>query len=535
MRMLALRGAQSQHLKVLLLIAVGIWGALSMRDLILYGTVEDITKQMLLVVGVVFGLFILTNWRLGMFLFLLWLIFEDLVRKFLGNNMFVYFGKDALVGLVFLAFAFGLMRRRERSFRPTFIMPLLFFLGLGLVHVFNPNSPSIFYGLLGMKLYFYYIPLMFVGYAMVATEADLRNFLLFGLLIAAVVAGLGVAQGIFGHDLLNPQALEPELRNLGQLNRVGPVSGKLTIAPSSVFVSQGRFFLYMILLFILGLGMAGYHMLRPYRFGRYVYLALGMIAIGAFISGSRAAVVYSIASAFVMGAALRWGAPRSWQGRARLSAAMRRSFVVLMLCLVGFYLIFPEAVEDRWEFYYETLSPLSEHSQLAHRVRDYPWDNFMDAFDYPNWATGYGIGTASLGVQYVQRLLGAPRLNIGVESGWGALMLELGVAGLFLWMIWTTALVVASWRLVKRLRGTPLFPIGFAIFWFMFLLLFPFTYGGLAPYQNYVLNAHLWLLVGILFRLPALIPEAMGEPAVSPDAVPRRRAAAVTLGARTSR
>jgi hypothetical protein len=533
--MLALRGVQTQHLKVLLIIAVGFWGALSMRDLILYGTVEDITKQMLMVVGVVFGLFILTNWRLGMFFFLLWLIFEDLARKFLGNSMFIYFGKDALVGLIFLAFAFGLMRRRERSFRPTFIMPLLFFLGLGLVHVFNPNSPSIFYGLLGMKLYFYYIPLMFVGYAMVATEADLRNFLLFGLLIAAVVASLGVAQGIFGHELLNPQTLEPELQNLGQLTRVGPTSGVRLVSPSSVFVSRGRFATYLNMLFILGLGMAGYHMLRPFRYGRYLFPALALMLLGAFISTSRSAVVYSVLSIFVMGWAMLWGTPRHWQGRAKLGAAMRRSFVVLVVCLVIFYVFFPQAVEDRWEFFSETLSPMGERSELVHRVRDYPWNNFMEAFKHPYWATGYGIGTNSLGVQYVQRLLGAPRLNIAVESGWGALMLELGVAGLFLWIVWTTALAVASWRLVKRLRGTPLFPIGFAILWFVFLLLFPFTYGSLTAYQNYVLNAHLWLLVGILFRLPALIPQAMGEPVVSPDAMLRRRAAAVTLGAQTSR
>ncbi|PYU15875.1 MAG: hypothetical protein DMG29_05410, partial [Acidobacteria bacterium] len=31
-----------------------------------------------------------------------------------------------------------------------------------------------------------------------------------------------------------------------------------------------------------------------------------------------------------------------------------------------------------------------------------------------------------------------------------------------------------------------------------------FTFVALAPYQNFVLNAYLWLLVGILFRLPTL-------------------------------
>jgi hypothetical protein len=30
------------------------------------------------------------------------------------------------------------------------------------------------------------------------------------------------------------------------------------------------------------------------------------------------------------------------------------------------------------------------------------------------------------------------------------------------------------------------------------------TYGSLVAYQNYVSNAYLWLLVGILFRLPEI-------------------------------
>jgi amino acid permease len=46
--------------------------------------------------------------------------------------------------------------------------------------------------------------------------------------------------------------------------------------------------------------------------------------------------------------------------------------------------------------------------------------------------------------------------------------------------------------------------VAFAIFWLAFLILYPITYGTLNGYQDYILNAYLWLLIGILFRLPAL-------------------------------
>src|SRR6266403_610693 len=44
---------------------------------------------------------ILHDWRNGLYLFVAWLLFEDLGRKFLGNNMGIYFAKDGplLIGV----------------------------------------------------------------------------------------------------------------------------------------------------------------------------------------------------------------------------------------------------------------------------------------------------------------------------------------------------------------------------------------------------------------------------------------------------
>jgi len=159
---------------------------------------------------------------------------------------------------------------------------------------------------------------------------------------------------------------------------------------------------------------------------------------------------------------------------------------------------------SRVAFYSETLSLDSPSSELAYRVRDYPLQNFLMAFTYDRWPYGFGIGTASLGVQYVSRIMHAPPMNIGSESGYGSMIIEMGIVGLALWLSMSFAVVFSCWRIVRRLKGSPWFPIGFVIFWFAFLLLFPLTFNGLQPYQNFVLNAYLWLLIGILFRLPSL-------------------------------
>jgi len=168
------------------------------------------------------------------------------------------------------------------------------------------------------------------------------------------------------------------------------------------------------------------------------------------------------------------------------------------------FFLFPEALLSRVAFYTETLSPSSPYSELQHRSWDYPLKNFLGAFDYERWGYGYGIGTTSLGTQYVAKIFHARPPVVGVESGFGTLVVEMGIGGLLLWFLMSFAILVSAWRVVKRLRGSPWFPIAFIIFWFAGLILIPMTFTGMESYEDFVMNAYLWLLLGILFRLPTL-------------------------------
>jgi hypothetical protein len=121
------------------------------------------------------------------------------------------------------------------------------------------------------------------------------------------------------------------------------------------------------------------------------------------------------------------------------------------------------------------------------------------------------LGTASLGAQYVARILHAPPMNIAIESGYGEIIMEIGIVGLILWVIISFSIIFSAWRIVIRLRGSILFPIACVIFWYAFLVLVPFTFNGLNTYQNFVMNAYLWLLIGVLYRLPSM--KLMAQPA----------------------
>ena len=97
---------------------------------------------------------------------------------------------------------------------------------LGVIQILNFNSPHILYGLIGFKLYFYYIPLMFVGYALIRSDEDLRKFLVANGVLACVISVIGIVQAIVGNSFLNPTTLAPELRELGNLEKVTPLSIK---------------------------------------------------------------------------------------------------------------------------------------------------------------------------------------------------------------------------------------------------------------------------------------------------------------------
>jgi hypothetical protein len=209
-----------------------------------------------------------------------------------------------------------------------------------------------------------------------------------------------------------------------------------------------------------------------------------------------------------------WGSPWIKQQVHRTTKAVSRSVLVATLGLGVLFTLFPQEAGSRLEYYSETLLPSSAEYQLGNRIWDYPVANFLSVFSQPNWGIGNGIGTASLGTQYVAKLTGAPAPEIGVEEGYGTLILEMGILAPLLWILWTAFLLYYSWRVIRRLRETRLFPIALAIGWYAFVVLFLWTFASLAGYENYICNAFLWLLVGVLFGLPNLLVNAPDQPVV---------------------
>jgi hypothetical protein len=474
--------------------------------------------------------YILKDWRTGVFAFLVWLLFEDLARKYLGNSMVVYFAKDFLLGIVYISFDSAKRRGEIATFEIPFRTPLLIFLIFASIQIFNVNSPSIFYGFLGLKLYFYYVPLAFLGYAMVQRPKDLERLLTITVLAGIVIAVLGVAQSVLGIEFLTPNDVSPELYDLTHVTRFSPVTHQMSVATSSVFVSAGRFSFYLIFLWIIAMGAQGYLLLIRHRGAIYGFLGIGVVTAAVMVSGTRTPFIFVVGSGLMMSAAFLWGAPWRWGQGHRLVTAIRRVFFIGAVGVILLAEVFPTALGGRWAFVSETLFPsdAGPTSDLAVRGWDYPVQNLRAALGQEHWLAGVGTGTVSLGSQYVARFFNATLLQAGGENGFATITTEMGVFGLGLWIVWVTALLWSGWRVVKQLRQTVYFPIGFAIWWYCLVTLVLLFYLTAAAYQNFVNGAYMWLLVGVLYGLPRLAQ--MPAPVPIPRhlrAVPRWRLALI--------
>jgi hypothetical protein len=464
---------------------------------------------------------ILNNWRTGVYCFLGWLLFEDFARKFMGNNMAIYFVKDFLLLVVLISFLGAYRRRTLNRFRPPFLVPLIVFIWFGFLQIFNPASTHIMYGLMGFKIFFYYVPLLFVGYALLNSEAELRRFFTVNLILAVIIISLGITQSVIGPSFLNPAVQAEDLRLLSGLYRVSS-TGEIAYRPTSVFVSAGRYANFIMVAWMLVLGFSGYLLLRHKRGRVFAFIAIPIVAAGAFLTASRGSFMWGMINALATSVAFFWGAPWREGQAVRVARSVQRVAIGIGLGIVLLFYAYPDALLSRLAIYEETLLPNSPTSELSYRSWAYPVQNFLTAFDYDRWPYGYGIGTTALGSQYVARFFKAKPPVIGVESGFGTLVVEMGIVGLILWIVMSVAILFSAWKVVKKLKGSPWFPVGFVIFWYAFFLLVPATFGGMAAYEDFLLNAYFWLLLGLLYRLPSIALSAQFAVNAPAAQLPRR-------------
>jgi hypothetical protein len=473
---------------------------------------RDLTLTLVIGAGVFCAVFIVRDWRLGVGLFFFWVVIEDLVRKYLGNAMIIYATKDLLIAFTYASYWLAAVRQEKRgdAWRNPIRVPLLLWFAWALIGALNPGIDNYLVPLLGLRMSFLYVPMIYLGYAFFRSERHFRTFTLSVLTVAAILGVLGMVQVQYGLELLNPEA-GPYL--VQYLVRYVPGTELTVPRPTATFVNAGRYAQYLFVMMYMGFGMLLYlHLSRQKlapRARRWALVCWVSVLMGLFVSGQRAAILWLLLSAIPLALAQFYLMAKT-RGLGR-SLPMTRIVLGGVLAFVLLGVLLPERFEAAFSFYWTTIDPRSSFTEAESRPRSI-WKDIAYAFS-ASGPMGHGTGTASLGLQYVMQASPQYAGNLyHIEGGYAAVLWEWGVVGLVLWVWWSGLLMLHLLRKITSLVATQYYWFSVVTAVCLFIIIFPWFSMGMQIYQNYLTQAFFWFLVGVLFRLPDL-PAAEPLPA----------------------
>lgn len=418
----------------------------------------------------------------GLVIFFAWLPLEDLIRKFAGNDLRIYFVKDALLFFA-LAALLPQMRGCWREPLGRLWKPTLLVFTVALVYSIPTALRGLSLPIVGLHQKFLFAALFPVGALLGRDRVRLERAILYLALLSATVCFIGILQVLIGPTFLNPQVSDPYLTHLTVVKAVG---SQFVVRPSGPFADVSRFASMTIVAVLLGF--CALRLSTTRARSRLSVLAILVSLAGAFASGSRTSLLICVPLALFGTLSTGAGGPNWRRGLGLVLAA------AVTLALAGGAVAQTSKVTA--DFYEATLNPTSQSFEAGRRIQYY----FLDALTgLEHGLIGHGTGDQSTGRRYV----GVNETDqLTPESGWGSLALEWGLIGFAVWLLWSLAWVAKSIRLARDRSAGPAAAIrGLIAFYVFSLLIVQFSLGA-GFFENYIANIFFWLLSGVTFALP---------------------------------
>ena len=300
---------------------------------------------------------------------------------------------------------------------------------------------------------------MYVGYALIRTDEDLRKFLVVNL----VLAGRDFVDCDHSGD--RGPFLSQSHESRAGTSRTGRAGSFLADYQPDALAAHRRIREFGAIGVVLGDGhhpdarrrwiFAALHRKRPTNL---VFVVLTLLVGGTLFSGSRGAVAYGCITALVLSAGFLWGAPWRWRQAHRLVKAIRTTAIALCLGLALIFLLFPSEIAPRIAFYMETLNPNSSAYEVSSRAWDYPIKQSCSAPSTIRigWSATASVPPPSAGNTSPNSSVPA-RSTSGWKKDTACMIIEMGILAPFLWIIWSGALVYSSWGVVRAIAPDALF------------------------------------------------------------------------------
>ncbi|OLP18782.1 hypothetical protein BST81_08560 [Leptolyngbya sp. 'hensonii'] len=423
------------------------------------------------------------NWRMSVKAMFAIVVLEGALRKwFLPQaSELIYFLKDfVLLGAYLNFFFFMPVQQRVRIPQQLIFIPIFLVTGWCTFQAFNPALGSLLIGILGLKAYLFYIPLMWMLPTLFPTQEDLYKFLRNHLLLILLTCTLGIAQffsppSSFLNVYAPGRAVDTATFGAG---------GLATVRVTGTFSYINSYTGYLIVCFGLLFPMLTVNQSLFWR--SITVIELILVAVNSFMTGSRS-LVFGECLFFASFILIRtFTQPRS---NLRL---IRQFAIPLTVTGISVLLGFSSAI-DRFRRRVTTNKDVSERvsATLLEPIR------FMQLKDLD----GYGAGATHQGSLPLRRLLGLPPgelIPVFHEGELGRVALELGPIGFFLWYGLRLGIAICLFSVFWSVRQPFLRQLALTAFLIQMVqgvgfLVFHHTF---APYY--------WFLSGFIFLLPHL-------------------------------
>jgi hypothetical protein len=475
-------------------LAAAVVGGIILALLIAAGAARPAAALLVLGVATVIGV---QSWRLSVFLALAYLPVEGLLWVALyPHTAPAALAKDFLFVIpAYIGFFYSCTKSKRSFVFPGFpLLPVVLLAGLVVVEIFNPRLSSMLVGLVGAKVWLFYIPMAFLGYHLVRNRGDLDRLLKVICLTAIIPAVVGITEAVLyytGHSSfvysLYGSAASAATQGFAAINVGG--AGFRRVPSTFSFVAQYYIFMTSMVAF----GYAWWRRAPTGSASRRWRLVVWLLFLAAALtSGARGALTF---------VPLLLIAILLIDGRLGVSSigviAALAAGLALMIGLVGASAT--GTVSDL-----VTNARIQIHSVFITGLRDASHHLFL----------GSGTGSDTNAARYVSG-------SFSATGGWqesylAKSILELGIVGLALIATAFGTIIVRGLRLRRRLRDPGLIAMASAI---LGLMIWGVVYTVKAQYLDFdPLNLYFWLFTGILFKLAVLDREEAAPEKRLPEA-----------------
>ena len=436
-----------------------------------------------------FGLFgtaiacgvILRRWKWGIFGLLIYLPFAGIPTIMLYPAPVISLLIKDLLFVIPAYFGFFVWYAKNHWAVPKLFAggPIRLLIALGLIvfaQVFNPALTNRLVGLVGVKVWLFYVPLCILGYHLIDSQDHLLRLTKLMLIVSLVPVLVGLIEAVliysgfsyqvysFYGDAASAVTQGYAETTLGE--------GRLVRIPST-FTFAAQYYNY--LLAMLAIAYAVWLAESQKRRRRYLLLAMmGLIVLAGMLSGARGAFVM-IPLFFFCTVLLKANWHKSWQ-----------PLVVVPGGVVVTILLIDTTLRDLF-------------SALSDLTRSYIFEvqigEFIEALNITLLGLGSGMNTGPA------RYLANASL-IGLENFYAKIVVELGIPGLVIVLALFGTILARSLAELYRLRNPVLRAYSVSLIAFLLISMINLWKGSYLDIDP--LNVYFWLFAGILMKLPHL-------------------------------